>query len=33
MTTSVAIAAQYASGNPNRRATAREIVAAMAVRG
>jgi hypothetical protein len=32
MTTSVAIAAQYASGKPKRRATAREIVAAMAVR-
>src|SRR4030095_17117523 len=32
MTTSVAIAAQYASGKPKRRATAKEIVAAMAVR-
>src|SRR4029450_183842 len=32
MTTSVAIAAQYASGNPKRRATASEIVAAIAVR-
>src|SRR6267154_1298158 len=32
ITTSVAIAAQYASGNPNRRATASDTVAAMAVR-
>jgi hypothetical protein len=32
MTTSVAIAAQYASGNPKRRATTRDAVAAIAVR-
>jgi len=32
MTTSVAIAAQYALDNPNKRATANEIVPAMAVR-